>query len=152
MKACLLPVRRSHAMPLSRKWYGCGYFGTTANCMWNQPLRLKWSGTGLGWRARYENIPGLGSVAARGLRQLGLMPQDSLRQPLQPIQQRLQLSTLLGGGPIYGRCFQSELHIDRFALGLIGPLGVRSMAVSRVVAPGAVGLAAPHHPFEHGAF
>ena len=62
--------------------FGCGYFRTTANHVWNERVRLSDTSVVRAQKAGYENIPGLRSVAARGLRQLGLMSQGSLRQPL----------------------------------------------------------------------
>ena len=94
----------------------------------------------------------LRSVAARRLREFGLIPQSSLRQPLQTIQQGLQFSMLLRGGPEQRRDFRSELHIDGFAFGLIRPLEVRSMALSRIMAAGTLGFAALHHPLEQRPF
>jgi len=59
---------------------------------------------------------------------------------------------LLGGGPVYGRCFRRKLHIDRFTFSLIRPFEVRSVALGRIVAAGTLGFTALHHPPEKGAF
>jgi hypothetical protein len=82
----------------------------------------------------------------------GLMAQGSLRQSFKTIEEGLQFSMLLGSGAKYGHCFTSELHVDRFAFRLIRPLEVRSMSFSRVLAAGALGFAALHHPLEKRPF
>ena len=82
----------------------------------------------------------------------GLMAQDGLRESFQTIQQGLQFSMLLRGGPEQRRDFRSELHIEGFAFGLIRPLEVRSMSFSRVLAASALRFAALHHPLEKRPF
>ena len=78
------------------------------------------------------------------------MLQSTLRQPLESVQQGLQFAVLLRGGPVEGSGLRSELHIDGFAFGLIGPLKIRSVAPGRVEAAGAAGLTALHPPPEDG--
>jgi hypothetical protein len=51
-----------------------------------------------------------------------------------------------------GHHFGSEFHIDGFALGLIRPLEVRSVAFVRILATSALGFAAFHHPLEKRPF
>ena len=51
-----------------------------------------------------------------------------------------------------GHHFTSELHIDGFALGLIGPLEIRAVAFGRILATSALGLAALHHALEKRPF
>ena len=80
------------------------------------------------------------------------MAQNSLRQPFETIEQGLKFSILLRGGAKQGHYVVSELHIDRFAFGLIRPLKVRSMAFGRVLAASALGFAAFHHPLEKRPF
>ena len=102
--------------------------------------------------AGYENIPGFRSVTVDGLRQFGLMAQDILRWSFETIEQGPQFSILLRSGAKHGHHFGSEFDVDRFAFGLIRPLEVRSMTLSRVVATSALGFAALHHPLEKRPF
>jgi hypothetical protein len=83
-----------------------------------------------------------------GLGLFGQMAQGGLRQSFKTIEQGLQFSVLLRGGAKRGHRFGSEFHIDGFAFGLIGPLEVRSMSFSWVLAASALGFAALHHPLE----
>lgn len=46
--------------------------------------------------------------------------------------------------------FGSELYIDSFAFGFVGPVPVRAMAFGGVCVAGATGLAALHPPFQDG--
>ena len=102
--------------------------------------------------AGYENIPGFRSVAVVGLGPFGLMAQDSLRESFKTIEQGLQFSILLRSGAKHGHYFASELHVDRFAFGLIRPLEVRSVPFRRVLAASALGFAALHHPLQNCTF
>ena len=87
-----------------------------------------------------------------GLGQLGLMAQDGLRQSFESIEQGPQFSILVSGGAKNGHYVASEFHIDGFALGLIRPLEVRSVAFGRVLAASALGLATLHHALEQRPF
>ena len=80
------------------------------------------------------------------------MAQDSLRQRFESVEQGPQFSILVRRGAKHGHHIASEFHIDRFALGLICPLEIGSVAFSRVVAASALGLAALHHPLEQRPF
>jgi hypothetical protein len=80
------------------------------------------------------------------------MSQDGLRQALQAVQKKLQLSILLGSSPIHGHRFHSEFHIDRSSLGLIRPLKIWSVPFGWIVAAGAIGFAALDHPSEYRPF
>ena len=100
----------------------------------------------------YENIPGFRSVAMGGLCPLGLMAQGSLRQRFQSVEQGLQFPILVRGGAKQGHHLASEFYIDGFAVGLIRPLEVRSVAFGRILAASALGLAALHHPLEKRPF
>ena len=82
----------------------------------------------------------------------GLMAQDGLRQSFETIEQGLQFSILLRSGAKHGHHFGSEFHIDGFAIGLIRPLEVRSVAFGRVLAASALGFAAFHHALEKRPF
>ena len=87
-----------------------------------------------------------------GLGPFDLLTQGGLRQSFQTIEQGLQFSILLRSGAKHGHYFASELHVDGFAFGLISPLEVRSVSFSRVLAAGALGFAALHHPLEKRPF
>ena len=80
------------------------------------------------------------------------MAQDGLRKPFETVEQGLQFSILLSGGAKHGHDGGSELHIDGFAFGLIGPLEIGTMALSRIVAASALGFAALHHALEKRTF
>ena len=82
----------------------------------------------------------------------GLMAQDGLRQSFETIERGLQFSILLRSGAKHGHHFGSEFHIDGFAIGLIRPLEVRSVAFGRVLAASALGFAAFHHPLQNCTF
>ena len=81
-----------------------------------------------------------------------LVAQDGLRESFKTIEQGLQFSILLRSGAKHGHHFASELHVDRFAFGLISPLEVRSVALGRVMPASAGGFAALHHALEKRPF
>ena len=81
-----------------------------------------------------------------------LLAQGGLRQSFKATEQGLQFSILLRSGAKHGHHIASELHVDRFAFGLISPLEVRSVPFSRVLAASALGFAALHHPLEKRPF
>jgi hypothetical protein len=80
------------------------------------------------------------------------MAQDSLRERFESVEQGPQFPIPMRRGAKHGHHIASEFHIDRFALGLIRPFEVRSVAFSRVVAASALGLATLHHPLEKRPF
>jgi hypothetical protein len=112
----------------------------------------KWAVVRPAKRVGYENISGFRSVVVRGLGQFGLMAQDSLRQRFESVEQGPQLSILVRRGAERGHHVAREFHIDRFALRLIRPLEVRSVAFRGVVAASALRLATLHHPLEKRPF
>ena len=98
-------------------------------------------------KAGHEDIPGFTiGWGGRGLGQFGLMSQDGLRQALHAVRKWRELLVLLGSGPIDGHCFWSEFHLDRFSLGLIRPLEIRSVPLGGIVVTGAIGFSALHRP------
>ncbi len=106
----------------------------------------------MGKRAGYQNIPGFRSVAVGGLSQFGLMAQDGLRELFESIEQGPEFSILVSGRAKQGHYITGEFHIDRFALGLVGPLEIRPVAFGRVVAASALGLTALHHSLQKRPF
>ena len=58
---------------------------------------------------------------------------------------------LFGGGLIERRGLRAELHVDGFALDLVGPFEVRAMTLGRIPVAGAGGLATLHHSLQDGA-
>ena len=100
----------------------------------------------------YENIPGFWLVAVRELGQFGLMTEDGLRQVFESIEQGPQFSILERGSAEDGHDIACEFHIDSFALGLICPFEVRSVAFGWILAASALGFAALHHALEKGSF
>jgi len=120
--------------------------------MRNERVGVKRSVAGWGQRAGYEKIPGFRSIAVGGLGPFGLMAQGGLRQSFQTIEQGLQFSILLRSGAKCGHRLGSEFYIDGLAFGLIGPLEVRAVSFSRVLAASALGFAALHHALEKRPF
>jgi len=66
------------------------------------------------------------------LGQFGLLPQDGLRELFEAAEQGLQLSILQSGGLVKGSRFRRELHVDRFAVGLVSEFEVRPVTLARV--------------------
>ena len=44
----------------------------------------------------------------------------------------------------------AELHVDRLAIGLVGPFEVGAVTFGGVAVAGALGMAALHHPLQDG--
>ena len=57
---------------------------------------------------------------------------------------------LFGGGLIEWRGLGAELHVDGFALDLVGPFEIRAMTMGSIPLAGAVGVTALHHSFQDG--
>ena len=75
-----------------------------------------------------------------------------MRQRFESVEQGPQFSILVRRGAKQGHHIASEFHIDGFALGLIRPLEVRSVAFGWILAASAVGFAALHHALEKRSF
>ena len=86
-----------------------------------------------GFGPGYEDNPGfLRSIAVFGLGQCGLVLQDGLRKLFEAVEQGLQLSILQGGRLIKGSGLRGELHIDCFAIDLIGELEVGPVSLGGI--------------------
>ena len=57
---------------------------------------------------------------------------------------------LFGRGLIERRGLLAELHVDGFAVDLVGPFKIRAMTLGGIPVAGAVGLAALHHSLQDG--
>ena len=75
-----------------------------------------------------------------------------MRQVFESIEQGPEFSILVRRGAKQGHHLAREFHIDGFALGLIRPLEVRTVAFGWILAASALGFAALHHALEKGSY